>query len=182
MYQMTNSFFMIICILSDSHDRHAHLATAVEDAKARGAEAVLHCGDLVAPSILLAAQPFGLPLHIIHGNNMGNTNKLTKLACESEGRIAYYGEDATITLANKKIFIVHLPHLARTMAATGDYDLVCNGHEHRAHIDEVENNRGGKTVLLNPGTVGGISAPATYILGNLNSMTFEIKNVPSCKN
>ena len=45
---------MKICIVSDSHDHRGHLAAAVADAKARGAEAVLHCGDLVAPSTLHA--------------------------------------------------------------------------------------------------------------------------------
>ena len=30
--------------------------------------------------------------------------------------------------------MVHYPHYAKAMALTGDYDLVCNGHEHRAVI------------------------------------------------
>jgi len=64
------------------------------------------------------------------------------------------------------------------MALTGDYDLVCNGHEHRAHIDTVKNTRGGETILLDPGTVGGVSAPATYVLGDLDNMKFEILDVP----
>ena len=54
---------MKICIVSDSHDHRGHLAAAVTDAKARGAEAVLHCGDLVAPSTLHAITPLGLPIH-----------------------------------------------------------------------------------------------------------------------
>ncbi len=43
---------MKVCILSDSHDHIPLLDAAVADAKARGAEAVLHCGDVVAPSTL----------------------------------------------------------------------------------------------------------------------------------
>ncbi|MEJ2107931.1 MAG: hypothetical protein P8X48_11515, partial [Acidiferrobacteraceae bacterium] len=74
---------------------------------------------------------------------------------------------------------VHYPHYARGMAATGDYDLVCNGHEHRAHVDRVTNLKGGETVWLDPGTVGGVSAPATYVLGDLETMDFEILTVPS---
>jgi predicted phosphodiesterase len=62
---------MKICIVSDSHDHRGHLAAAVADAKVRGAEAVLHCGDLVAPSTLHAITPLALPIHVIHGNNTG---------------------------------------------------------------------------------------------------------------
>ena len=39
--------------------------------------------------------------------------------------------------------------------------------------------RGAKTVLVNPGTVGGIGAPATYIMADLEAMTFEIIEISS---
>jgi putative phosphoesterase len=171
---------MKICIVSDSHDRRAHLAAAVEDAKARGAEAVLHCGDLVAPSTLHAAQPFGLPIHVIHGNNMGDIAALCRLCSRSGNQVTYHGQDASLELNGKRIFLVHYPHYAKAMAATGDYDLVCNGHEHRAHVDRITNVRGGETILLDPGTVGGVSAKATYVLGDLETMEFEILDVPPC--
>ena len=32
-------------------------------------------------------------------------------------------------------------------------------------------------MLANPGTVGGIKAPATWILGDLEAMQFEIREV-----
>ena len=171
---------MKICIVSDSHDRRAHLAAAVEDARARGAEAVLHCGDLVAPSTLHAAQPFGLPIHVIHGNNMGDIAALCRLCSKPDSKVTYYGQDASLELHGKKIFLVHYPHYAKAMAATGDYDLVCNGHEHRAHVDLISNAKGTETVWLDPGTVGGVSAKATYILGDLEKMEFEILDVPPC--
>jgi len=169
---------MIICIVSDSHDRRDALAAAVNDAKARGAELVLHCGDIVAPSTLHAIQPIGLPAHVIHGNNMGDTYSLGKLACKEDSGVTYHGQDASLEFHGRRIFIVHYPHYARAMALTGDYDLVCNGHEHRAHIDTITNSRGGKTILLDPGTVGGVSADPTYVLGNLDNMKFEILAVP----
>lgn len=171
---------MKICIVSDSHDRRAHLASAVEDARTHGAETVLHCGDLVAPSTLHAAQPYGLPIHVIHGNNMGDIAALCRLCSGSAGQVIYHGQDADLTLCQRRIFLVHYPHYGRAMAATGDYDLVCVGHEHRAHIDRVDNDKGMQTVLLNPGTVGGVSADATYVLGDLETMQFEILPVPPC--
>jgi len=169
---------MKICLVSDSHDHRRLLASAVTDAKARGAEVVLHCGDLVAPSTLHSITKLGLPVHIIHGNNTGDLFHLSRIANESGGLVKYYGQDASLVLAGRKIFMVHYPHYANAMATTGDYDLVCNGHEHKARIDEIVNVKGGKTLRLDPGTVAGIGSKPTYILGDLASLEFEIRDVP----
>jgi putative phosphoesterase len=169
---------MKICIVSDSHDHREQLAAAVTEAKRLGAQAVLHCGDLVAPSTLHAIIPLGLPVHIVHGNNTGDLFHLAKLAHKSENRVQYYGQDASFSLAGKKIFVVHYPHYAKAMALTGDYDLVCNGHEHHAVIERLNNIKNGTTLRIDPGTVGGVSAPPTYVLGDLEKMEFEIRPVP----
>jgi len=169
---------MKICLVSDSHDHRRLLASAVEDARRHGAQVVLHCGDLVAPSTLHAITKLGLPIHVIHGNNAGDLFHLSRIAHESKGQITYYGQDAALTLAGRKIFMVHYPHYARAMAATGDYDLVCNGHEHKARVEQIANVRGGTTLRLDPGTVAGIGARPTYILGDLDTLQFEIRDVP----
>ena len=92
---------------------------AVADAKAAGAEAVLHCGDLVAPSTLHSLEKYQLPIHVIHGNNTGDLYALTQLAHKPGGVVRFHGMDAGIELAGRRIFIVHYPHYARAMAATG---------------------------------------------------------------
>jgi len=170
---------MKICILSDSHDNLKLLDMAFADANSRGAEAVLHCGDLVAPSTLKVARPYGLPVHVIHGNNTGDLFSLNRMAAKSGGQVHYYGQDAGIALGGKKIFIVHYPHYAEAMATTGEWDIVCCGHDHRTRVEWIDNIRGAKTVLVNPGTVGGIGAPATYIMADLEAMTFEIIEISS---
>jgi putative phosphoesterase len=169
---------MKICIVSDSHDHRRLLAAAVHEAQLLGAQAVLHCGDLVAPSTLHSVTSFGLPIHVIHGNNTGDLFHLSRLAHESKGLIHYYGQDAALSLGGKRIFMVHYPHYARAMAATGEYDLVCNGHEHKARIEEIANVKGGTTLRVDPGTVAGIGAKPTYIFGDLVKMEFEIRDVP----
>lgn len=172
---------MKICIVSDSHDHREPFAAAVAEAKALGAAAVLHCGDLVAPSMLHAVIDLYLPLHVIHGNNAGDVYNLARFAGQYPGRVNYHGQDATLSLAQRRIFIVHYPHYAKAMALTGDFDLVCNGHEHRAVIERLRNVKGGETVRIDPGTVAGISAPATYVLGDLATLEFEIRGVPGAR-
>jgi putative phosphoesterase len=167
-----------ICLLSDSHDNRRLLEHAVQDAKMRGAEAVLHCGDVVAPTTLRVLKKFELPVHVIHGNNTGDLYAMAKLSHESDSVVRYHGQDAALHLGGRGIFLVHYPHYAAALALTGDYDLVCCGHDHKASIHPVENVRGGLTYLLNPGTVGGVGAKPSYILIDLETLMFEVRDVP----
>ncbi len=168
---------MKVCIVSDSHDHRPLLAAAVSAAKAAGAEAVLHCGDVVAPSTLSVLKPFGLPIHVIHGNNAGDLYMMARIANQPGNHVTFYGQDAGIELAGRRIFLVHYPHYAHAMATTGNWDLVCCGHDHEARIETVANIKGGETRMVNPGTVGGVAAPATWVLGDLDAMTFEVHEV-----
>ncbi|MDP2751484.1 MAG: metallophosphoesterase family protein [Rhodocyclaceae bacterium] len=173
---------MKICIVSDSHDRGPLLAAAVEAAKNEGAEAVIHCGDLIGVNTVKAALKLGLPIHMIHGNNLGDLVALARLACHSEGLLHYHGRDADITLGEKRVFVTHYPHYGRAMACTGDYDLVCCGHSHKPEIRQQANIKGDRSWLVNPGTVAGLGAPeSTWIMGELGDLdglvlpSFEIR-------
>ena len=63
---------MLICILSDSHDNIPLLVAAVRQAQDLGAQAILHCGDLVAASTFDQLNGISIPMHLIHGNNTGD--------------------------------------------------------------------------------------------------------------
>jgi hypothetical protein len=169
---------MKVCLLSDSHDQRALLAAAVADARARGAEVVLHAGDVVAPSTLSVLEPLGLPVHVVHGNNAGDLYVLSRMVARRGSVLRYHGADADLDLGGRRVFVVHYPHYARGMASLGDWDLVCCGHSHRSVIERVPNVRGGTTVLVDAGTVGGVGAPPTYVLGDLATLEFEIRRVP----
>ncbi len=170
---------MKVCILSDSHDHIPLIDAAVAAAAAEGCEAVLHAGDLVAPSTLNCLQQYGLPVHVIHGNNTGDLYALTRLSHKPEGVVRYHGMDAGIELGGKRIFIVHYPHYAHAMAATGDWDIVCCGHSHKVELTQVPTIKGGNALVVNPGTVGGVgTAPATWILGDLETMQFDVREIP----
>jgi putative phosphoesterase len=168
---------MNVCIVSDSHDRADALARAVRKAKAEGAQAVIHCGDVIGAQTLKAALLLGLPLHVIHGNNVGDPMMLHALARASAGLLHYHGPDARLELGGRRIFVVHYPDYGYAMACTGDWDLVCCGHSHRFETRSVANVRGGTTWLVNPGTVAGLAAPGTWVLGDLAAMRFECRSL-----
>src|SRR3970282_1251932 len=166
---------MKICIVSDSHDRADAVAQAVREAKAAGAEAVIHCGDLIGAQTIKPALAHGLPMHLIHGNNVGDTQALHRRPRASAGRLQYHGPDARLELAGRKVFVVHYDDYGYAMACTGEWALVCCGHSHRAEAVSVASVRATDTWLVNPGTVAGLSAPATWVLGDLAAMRFEVR-------
>lgn len=169
---------MKLCIVSDSHDRGPMLATAIAEAKTRGAECVLHCGDLIGTNTLRASLKLGLPIHVIHGNNLGDPVSISRLACQSDGLLQYYGNDASLELHGRNIFMTHYPHIGQAFASAGDHDLVCCGHSHEPLLITADNVKGGTTLLVNPGTVAGLGAPAaTWIFGDLETMQFEIQEL-----
>jgi hypothetical protein len=163
-----------ICIISDSHDRAEALGRAVNDAAVGGAQAVVHCGDLIGAHTLRPALSAGIPVHVIHGNNMGDPVALHKLSRASGGLIHYHGPDARLELGGRKIFLVHYPEYGYAMACTGEWNLVCCGHSHQAEVRQVANVKGGKSWLVNPGTIAGLAAPATWMLGDLAAMRFDL--------
>jgi predicted phosphodiesterase len=133
----------IECLRRD--EPHTLLRVGLEHAKAHGAEAVLHCGDVVAPPTLRVLQTYELPVHVIHGNNTGDLYNMGRLAAEPNSVIRYHGQDAAITLADHNLFLAHYPHYAQALACTGDYDLVCCGHYHKSSIAQVATVKGGTT-------------------------------------
>ena len=166
-----------LCIVSDSHDRADPLARAVRDAAAEGATAVIHCGDLIGTQTLRAALATGLSTHVIHGNNLGDPVSLARWARESNGQLHYHGVDARLDLAGRRIFVVHYPEYGYAMACTGDWDLICCGHSHEATIERVANVKDATSWLVNPGTIAGLAAPATWILADLATMTFDLRTL-----
>jgi putative phosphoesterase len=165
---------MKICIVSDSHDRAEPLAQAVREARARGAQAVIHCGDLIGAQTIKPALAEGLPVHAIHGNNLGDPQAMHYQSRMSGGLLQYYGPEAKLELGGRRIIVVHYDHHGHAFACTGDYDLVCCGHSHKAEARTVTHVKGGTSWLVNPGTVAGLAAPATWVLGDLAEMRFEI--------
>jgi hypothetical protein len=45
-------------------------------------------------------------------------------------------------------------------------------------IERIRNIKGQDTLRIDPGTVAGVSAPQTYVFGDLQSLEFTIRPVP----
>lgn len=73
--------------------------------------------------------------------------------------------------------VADYPHYGRAIACTGDYNVVCCGHDHAASVVRQPNVLGGSTWLVNPGTVAGLGGPATCLLADLSTAVFEIRDL-----
>jgi len=149
---------MRIAILSDTHDNIWKLDSAMP--KLAESDVILHCGDLCSPFLIqrLAEGVKGKPVHVVWGNNDGDRQMLTVVAARA-GNVSLHGELAEIDLDGLRVAMTHYPAIGRALAEGGRYDLVCYGHDHKAHEERV-----GRTLLLNPGEVMGLYGKSTFAL------------------
>ncbi len=157
---------MRIAVMSDSHDHLAAIRAALRRAGAAGAEAVIHCGDLVAPFVISELKMFRGSVHVVFGNNDGDLFLLTKLAADSN--ITLHGGAATLDLGGRKLLATHDPATASAYAATGEYDAVFYGHLHLAGETQV-----GETLLLGAGELMGFKETPSFALYDTATNTAE---------
>ncbi|MDT9071488.1 metallophosphoesterase family protein, partial [Escherichia coli] len=72
-------------------DHIAHLRQAVATLKKLGAEAIIHCGDLISPFMLEELARFDGPVHLVFGNNAGDVQLITSLCLEKFPAITLHG-------------------------------------------------------------------------------------------
>jgi hypothetical protein len=140
---------MLIGIVSDTHDDLAAVEAAVSLFEREGVDAVVHCGDFVAP---FSVTPFdaGFDFHAVRGNNDGEW--AVESTVEEFGE--YHGEAAVLSLegtgaANAvDVAVTHgtSDPVVDALVDCGDYDYVLHGHTHAHGVEEH-----GETVRVNPG-------------------------------
>lgn len=163
---------MQIAILSDSHDNVWNLADALAQIAAADADLLIFCGDFCAPFTLTQiAEGFAGPVHAVLGNNDGDPRLLLQNA-EAAGNVTLHGQYAELNVAQRRIAINHYPEIARRLAESGQFDLVCYGHNHRAKVEQI-----GDTLLVNPGEVMGRFGTPTWALYDAPSGGCELRAI-----
>jgi hypothetical protein len=156
---------MKIAVLSDIHDNIWKLEDALK--QMQEAEQLICCGDLCSPFIVgLLADGFPQGhIHIVFGNNDADLFRITQNAGRFPDRITLHGAFAELNLGGKRFAVNHYPEIAVGLAASGQYDVVCFGHNHHYEV-----TRYGSTLAVNPGPIMGYDpvhhkdVEATFIL------------------
>lgn len=140
---------MKIAIISDTHDNMANTKKAVTLIQEMGAEVLFFCGDFCAGGPGRVINKFVGPVYAIFGNNDGDKVNVMRHTIGDRTDVIFFDEsEAIFELDNRKIALTHYPLYANALARTGDYDLVCFGHDHRARIENY-----GNCIAINPGTL-----------------------------
>jgi putative phosphoesterase len=149
---------MKIAVLSDSHDNIWKLDEAMPVLQT--ADVVIHCGDLCSPFVVrrLGEGLGDIPVHIVWGNNEGDRLMISNVASRYPS-IELEGHLAQLTFDGLRVAVHHYPEIARDLALSGQYDLVCYGHDHTAHEEFVSD-----CLLLNPGELMGMNGRSTLAL------------------
>jgi putative phosphoesterase len=139
---------MRIAVISDIHDNVWKLDAAL--ARVADTDAMVCCGDLCSPFIVhQIGRGYAKPVHVVFGNNDADLFRITAIAA-GYPHIRLYGEIFTGEFGGRKVAANHFDAIARPLAASGLYDVVFFGHNHRHEI-----TRAGGTLLVNPGPVMG---------------------------
>ena len=163
---------MQIAILSDTHDNIWTLEQVLADIARSGAGALTFCGDLCAPFTLKQiAEGLDGPVHFVLGNNDGDVLLLSRFA-NGLDNATLHGPFAYLEFAGTKVAVNHYPQIALDQARSGQYDLVCYGHDHTANVEQI-----GDTMLVNPGEAMGRFGKSTYALYDTDTRTAQIIEV-----
>jgi len=127
---------IVIGVISDTHKKTALQAEAISVLKSKGAQYLLHLGDLELEENLKALKESNLPYAAVFGNN-----DIALRGLESSYKIRK--EPYYLKIKDLKIKMMHLPYYL-----SADSDIVLYGHTHKFSV-EFRNG----TLFLNPGEV-----------------------------
>ncbi|HDJ26706.1 MAG TPA: metallophosphoesterase [Aciduliprofundum sp.] len=157
---------MRVAVVSDTHDNLVNVRKVVEVVKERDPELIVHLGDIISPFTLQELMKAGKRVIALYGNNDGERLKLREVA--EKGGSEIHEPPLILELGKRRILAIHgwgpptrTRALVRSLALSGDYDVVLYGHTHQWHLEKI-----GKTTVLNPGSAYGLlfSEPTMAIL------------------
>lgn len=161
---------MRIAICSDIHDNIWKLESALVSMSR--ANALIFCGDFCAPFTLTQlAHGFEGPIHAVLGNNDGDQRLLLAMADEA-ANVTLHGQFADLELDGLRVAINHYPEIARGLAVSDLYDVVCYGHDHILNKEMV-----GDTLLINPGEIMGRFGRSTFALLDTSDKSVTVHDV-----
>jgi hypothetical protein len=139
---------MKVAILSDIHDHLWNLDVARSSFTDCGQ--LICCGDLCSPFVIDELVRFPHEIHVVFGNNDADLFRITGKA-RSHPQLHLHGEFCELTMDGRRFAVNHFDYIARPIAQSEKFDVVCFGHNH-----QYEMARYGKTLALNPGTILGL--------------------------
>ncbi len=165
---------MKLAVISDTHDHKDNILKAVSIMNERKVDALIHCGDYVAPFVKRWFD--GLNDNIkenflgVFGNNDGERVFLVK----NLGQICdIVGMEINKDFDGKKVYAAHMPtqETIDALANSKKYDIILSGHTHNLVNKKYDNG----VLVLNPGEACGyLTGKSTFAIINTEKIVAEI--------
>ena len=140
---------MKIGLVSDSHGKADRLGLAVRELVERGAEAIIHCGDLGSTQCLRALAEGGVPSWATAGNMDRRVPHLAEVAAHS--RVTFGRRYVELDLGDGRHLVAlhgHEAALLDELITGGQFPYICHGHTHCRRDEHI-----GAVHVINPGAI-----------------------------
>lgn len=161
---------MKIAIISDTHDHISNLNKVLDFIIAQKCEVLIHAGDLARTETLeLICKKFNNPIYLVGGNADLNSDEIFDLVKKYKN-LNYKNKTLEVELDKIKFAITHKPLDSKLLGASGKYDVVVHGHDHKPWQSFIN-----KTMILNPGNLCDQRFDSTFAIYNTKTKTPILK-------
>jgi len=160
---------MLLAIISDIHDHLANLETCLNWCQKNKIKKIICCGDTTnLETMNFLAKSFSGEIFIISGNaDNYEQEDIKKLK-----NIKHQGEITIKNIDGLKIAFYHQPEKIKKIKndELSSLDFIFYGHTHKPWLEIKE-----RTIIANPGTLGGVYYSATFAILNTKTKNLELK-------
>ena len=160
---------MKIAIISDSHDNMMTVKTFLDYAKENKIDQIIHCGDVTdLETLKYFSENFSGKIYLCDGN--ADQKFFTPKEVEIFSNIELYNKYGELEIDNLKICFTHYETMGRNYALMQKYDHVFYGHTHKPWQERI-----GRTLFSNPGTLAGLFYRASFAVWDTKTNKLELK-------
>jgi putative phosphoesterase len=153
-----------------------HILKSVSIINERKANALIHCGDYVAPFVKKwfdkLDDSIKMNFYGVFGNNDGERLFLKK----NLGQICQFAENGNeliLEFEGRQIFVSHMPKPAtiEALSTSGKFDIILSGHTHQLQHKKLDTG----VLILNPGELCGyLTGKSTFAIIDTENLETEI--------
>ena len=167
---------MKIGIVSDSHGKSKRLRAALELLARRGAERIVHCGDVGSVECMELLGRAGAKAYAVAGNMDRRPEPL--MAAANRCGVTFSLASVEVPIGGGRYLAAthgDPHHLLSELVTGGQFPYVCHGHTHRARDERI-----GAVRVINPGALRSPKDPRhpTAALLDTDAETVEFLDVP----
>ena len=141
---------MFVGVVSDTHNRTAHVQKIISIFNSHKVALVIHAGDITNAQTLERFSKLNCPLKGVYGNNDLKEEGLEAVSLENG--FDFRLPPNVFSFANRKIAVFHEPDpIESFLKNEKNIDLILHGHTHRFRDEEISGIK-----IINPGECAGI--------------------------